>query len=76
MAKQTLAARVAALETQLAQLQTQLAQPAPPQKDWLDEWYGAFADDPLYDEAMRLGREYRESLRPKLAKKSKRANAI
>lgn len=26
---------------------------------------GVFADDPEFEEAMRLGREYRESLRPK-----------
>ena len=27
--------------------------------------WGAFAGDPIYLEAMKLGREYRESLRPK-----------
>ena len=35
---------------------------------------GIFANDPAFEEAMRLGREYRESLRPKSrkTKKSKR----
>ena len=28
---------------------------------WWEERIGIFADDPIYDEAMRLGREYRES---------------
>lgn len=28
---------------------------------WWEQRIGVFADDPIYDEAMRLGREYRES---------------
>lgn len=28
---------------------------------WWEQRAGTFADDPIYDEAMRLGREYRES---------------
>lgn len=28
---------------------------------WWKQRTGIFADDPIYDEAMRLGREYRES---------------
>ena len=28
---------------------------------WWKQHLGIFADDPIYDEAMRLGREYRES---------------
>lgn len=28
---------------------------------WWEQHLGIFADDPIYDEAMRLGREYRES---------------
>jgi hypothetical protein len=30
---------------------------------WWEKIVGTFADNPVYDEAMRLGREYRESLR-------------
>lgn len=30
---------------------------------WYEKIAGTFADDPIYDEAMRLGREYRESQR-------------
>jgi hypothetical protein len=33
---------------------------------------GIFANDPAFEEAMRLGREYRESLRPKPSKRRKR----
>src|SRR5439155_24994507 len=36
-------------------------------KHWVDTVYGAFANDPDFLEAMRLGRKYRESLRPRLA---------
>jgi hypothetical protein len=32
---------------------------------WWEEILGSFANDPAYDEAMQLGRQYRESLRPK-----------
>ncbi|MEW6209638.1 MAG: hypothetical protein AB1631_14820 [Acidobacteriota bacterium] len=53
-------------------MKAQLEKSAPSQKDWLDEIYGAFADDPHFEEAMRLGREYRESLRPKVTKKPAR----
>lgn len=61
----TLEDRVAVLETEVARLKEQLAaekpQNAPP---WWNRIYGTFADSPEYGEAMRLGRAYRESLRP------------
>ena len=28
---------------------------------WYERWKGAFRDDEIYDEAMRLGAEYRRS---------------
>ena len=37
---------------------------------WWKARIGLFKDDPAYDEAMRYGREYRESLRPKDAEDS------
>ena len=61
--------RVTRLEAEVAQIKQQLEQAAPPERDWLDDIYGAFGNDPHYDEAMRLGREYRESLRPKPRRK-------
>jgi hypothetical protein len=57
--------RVAALEAEVSRLKEQLEKAVPAQRDWLDEIYGAFEGDPIFEEAMRLGREYRESLRPK-----------
>lgn len=60
--------RLTALEAQVKQLTQQLAVVVAPDKPWWQEIYGTFAEDPLHEEAMRLGREYRESLRPKAAK--------
>lgn len=67
--------RVAALEAEMARLKEQVEKTIPSQGDWLDEIYGAFADDPHFEAAMRLGREYRESLRPKADKKPARKTA-
>jgi hypothetical protein len=67
-----LEARIATLETELTQLKdlmktSQNGKTA--QRDWLDDVWGSFANDPLYEKAMELGRRYRESLRPKPVKK-------
>lgn len=68
--------RIAALEATVEQLQRQLELVAPDTSPWWEHIVGAFADDPAFEEAMRLGREYRESLRPKpRAKQAKRAKA-
>jgi hypothetical protein len=66
MSRAKLSERVTAVEREIAELRERLR---PPQKSWIDQIYGAFANDAVYDEAMRLGREYRESLRPKAKKK-------
>jgi hypothetical protein len=34
---------------------------------WWAQIVGTFEDDPIYDEAMKLGRHYRQLLRPKVA---------
>ena len=70
MAVPKIALRVATLEAEVAQLKRQIEAVALPAKPWWQEIYGTFAGDPLYEEAMRLGREYRESLRPKPAKRA------
>ena len=72
MGSPKIAVRVAVLEAEVKRLRKQVEKTAPPQRDWLDEVYGAFAGDPDFEEAMRLGREYRESLRPRATKKSSR----
>ncbi len=70
MTKKTLNVRVAELESEL----TTLKQRLPPEPAGWRSIIGAFANDPAFDEAMRLGREYRESQRPK-PRAGKRANA-
>lgn len=62
--------RVAALEAEVTLLKQKLEAVTKPATPWWQEIYGTFADDPLYEEAMRSGREYRESLRPKASKRA------
>ena len=68
MATGTLEMRVRELETRQDHFQHLIEErllPLPPgEKRGWQAIVGTFADDPLYEEAMRLGREYRESLRP------------
>jgi len=58
-----------ALEVEVARLKERLEESAEPKPHWVDKVYGAFANDPDFLEAMRLGRQYRESLRPKPIKR-------
>jgi hypothetical protein len=61
--------RVAALEQEVARLQLQRRMSLPPDRQaWLDDLYGKFADDPIFVQAMKLGRKYRQSLRPRARK--------
>ena len=66
-----LAKRVQELENQLNQMKKKMEQPS----DGLPWWMtgtGSFANDPGFDEIVRLGREYRESLHPDHKKKPKK----
>jgi hypothetical protein len=53
--------RLASLESELNQLKADIR--ADVKKPWWENIVGKFADAPIYDEAMQLGRDYRESLR-------------
>jgi hypothetical protein len=55
--------RVALLEAEVARLKHKVEQDTPV-KPWWENIVGTFADNPAYDEAMQLGHEYRNSLRP------------
>jgi len=56
--------RVAALEAEVAKLK-EIVVNSKDETPWWKRIAGTFAGDPAFLEAMRLGREYRESLRPK-----------
>jgi hypothetical protein len=70
MSAEKLEKRVEVLEAELARVKAQIGIE---KKPWWEEIAGTFANDPIYLEAMRLGRKYRESTRPK-AKKRKKPN--
>jgi hypothetical protein len=53
--------RVALLEAEVARLKSKVEADSSP-KPWWEKIAGTFADNSAYDEAMQLGREYRESL--------------
>jgi len=61
MSTMTLEERVAILEQELLALKRQLPKPAG--VPWWEQISGAFADTPAFDEAVELGRQYRESQR-------------
>ena len=59
MAIETLEVRVSKLEEQVARLERD--KECGKGASWLDEWFGVFKDCPDFEEAVRLGREWRES---------------
>ena len=70
MAAAKIESRVAALEEEVASLKRRLSEPAKARPHWVEGVYGAFANDPDFLEAMRLGRKHRESLRPRSARRT------
>ena len=62
----TLEDRLTAVERELAELKHVVATNRPQgASDWWEKMFGSFTDSEGFEEAVRLGREYRESLRPK-----------
>lgn len=55
--------RMAELELEVATLRTKIEALAGA-KPWWERIAGSFHDDPLYDKAMKLGRQYRRSQKP------------
>ena len=65
MAAPSLEERVAVLEAQIKQLNQQQTAPETAEgRPWWEEIVGIYQDDPAFDEAERLGREWRESSHP------------
>lgn len=58
--------RLATLEREVAGLKSKLENsPSPASKvPWWERIADTFLDDPAYEKAMKLGRDYRASLRP------------
>lgn len=54
--------RIVALEAEVALLKKERTKKSESEEiPWWKQHLGIFADDPMHEEAMRLGREYRES---------------
>ena len=58
----SLADRMGRLEKEVERIETEIAGQPPERKDWR-AWFGTAKDDPGFDEMVRLGKEYRQSLR-------------
>jgi hypothetical protein len=64
--------RVAILEAEVERLRSKVEAGGTPPAPWWERIAGTFADDPAHEQAMKLGRTYRESLRPGAPKARKR----
>lgn len=63
--ERSLTDRIERLEEQVSRLSKQVDAAGPtPETAWWKKIVGVFANDPEFEEAMRLGREYREAQRP------------
>jgi hypothetical protein len=54
--------RLEAVEAAIAELKQQKTNPAP---NWIEQITGSFKDDPIFDEVLAYGREFRHADRPK-----------
>lgn len=61
--------RLASLEAEVAELKSKF-ELRDSSKPWWEQIAGTFHSDPVYDQAMRLGRHFRQSLRHKSATRS------
>ena len=71
MADTQLESRLTVLEAEVERLKAELARQRGTGVSWWEE-IGVFANDPVYDKAMKLGRSYRRSLRPAKKPSTKR----
>lgn len=71
MTLEEMAKRIETLEAEVGALKAQVKAGGnkTAARSWLDG-AGAFKDDPLFDEIVRLGREYRESTKPRPKKEA------
>jgi len=72
MKESSLEKRVEALERELLNLRTDMEK-SPEASGW-KAFVGAFVNDPYFKKAMDIGKNYRESLKPKRRTKRKPSN--
>jgi hypothetical protein len=72
MPKGSVEARLAALEQEVARLREILSRQQ--ELPWWEKIVGTFANDPVYERAMKYGRAYRNSLRTGSRKKRGRGH--
>ncbi len=70
MASRSLEERVTALEAAIADLRDRIIDQGAKKAGW-EAIVGTFLNDPYYEKAMKYGRQYRESLRPRKPAKRK-----
>jgi len=68
-----LEARLSELEKTVAELKAQLANQMTGQQHWWHDITGSFANDPVFDEVVRLGKEYRDSQLPDYMRPKKKS---
>lgn len=71
MAAANVEQRLQALEREVAELGRQLTARPSPTEPWWERVWGAFAGNEAFQEAMRLGREWRERENAKSLKKKR-----
>lgn len=71
MGKANLEKRMAELEQELATLRKKV-ESLTGTKPWWERISGTFQNDPIYEQAMKLGRKYRRAQRPNGARKRDR----
>lgn len=71
-----LESRVATLEAEITKLKQQAADQSGENQPWWEQRWGTFDDYPDYEKVAELGRQYRESQRPKPAKSSSRKKTM
>jgi hypothetical protein len=69
MTKSEIERRLVELESEVARLKEVSGKSETGPSRWWEQIAGSFAGDPAHEDAMRLGRKYRMSLRPKARKR-------
>jgi hypothetical protein len=71
MSSISLKKRVATLEQELTRLKNRIETEGPG-KPWWERIVGTFGKDPIYKQAMNLGKKYRQSLDPRKSSRKRK----